>query len=72
MAYRIAARFYANEDQIGESYILISDNSKKDTKLEIGEKVILTVDGKCSNCGELFSHHNKSCPEPDKEVTDEG
>ena len=39
MAYRIAARFYAEHDQFGEAYVLISDNSEKDTKLEVGSKV---------------------------------
>ena len=39
MAYIIKARFYANNDQLGESYIITSDNSEKDTKLEVGRKV---------------------------------
>ena len=36
MAYIVKARFYAGLDQVGESYIIVSDNNEKDTKLEVG------------------------------------
>lgn len=39
MAYRIKSRYYADEDQFGESYVVTSDNSEKDTRFEIGEMV---------------------------------
>jgi hypothetical protein len=41
MAYTVKARYYADPDQLGESYVITSDNADKDTKLEIGEKVRL-------------------------------
>jgi hypothetical protein len=41
MAYKIVSRFYADSDQCGEAYVIISDNGDLDTKLEIGEMVVL-------------------------------
>jgi len=39
MAYTIKARYYGNTDQLGESYVLESDNGDVDTRLEVGTKV---------------------------------
>ncbi len=41
MSYTVKGRYYAEPDQFGESYVITSDNFDKDTKLEIGEKVLL-------------------------------
>lgn len=37
--YTVKARYYADEDQMGESYVLSSDNGAVDTRLEVGTKV---------------------------------
>jgi len=37
--YSVQARFYADKDNLGESYVIESDNSGNDTKLEIGSKI---------------------------------
>lgn len=42
MAYTIKARYYAREDQFGESYIITSDNALLDTNFEVGKKVLIT------------------------------
>ena len=39
MSYRVAARFYRGNDQLDESYVIISDNSEKNTRIEVGKKV---------------------------------
>mgnify|MGYP000621924107 CR=1 FL=1 len=39
MAYTVKARYYAESDNFGESYVLTSDNSEKDTNIEVGKKV---------------------------------
>uniref|UniRef100_A0A6H2A3B2 Uncharacterized protein n=1 Tax=viral metagenome TaxID=1070528 RepID=A0A6H2A3B2_9ZZZZ len=39
MTYRVVARFYRGKDQMDESYVIISDNSEKDTRIEVGSKV---------------------------------
>jgi len=39
MAYTVMARFYMHPDQIGEAYVIVSDNAEKDTKFEIGQKI---------------------------------
>ena len=44
MAYTIKARYYSDDDQFGESYIIQSDNGDKDTKLEVGKKVKIILD----------------------------
>jgi hypothetical protein len=41
MAYIVKARYYADPDQLGESYVITSDNGDKDTKFEIGERIQL-------------------------------
>ena len=43
MAYIIKARFYAGLDQLGESYVITSDNNLPDTKLEVGSSVEIEV-----------------------------
>lgn len=42
MSYTIKARYYAYSDQFGESYVITSDNSENDTKLEVGQRVLIT------------------------------
>jgi len=37
--YKVKARYYADEDCFGESYVLTSDNGDVDTRLEIGDQV---------------------------------
>jgi len=39
MAYRILARFYTYPDQLGETYVIVSDNEEKDTRFEAGRKL---------------------------------
>jgi len=39
MAYKVIARFYMYPDQMGEAYVIVSNNAEKDTKFEIGHKV---------------------------------
>ena len=41
MPYRIKARYYADKDNFGESYVITSTNEAPDSKLEIGAKVEL-------------------------------
>lgn len=39
--YKIVKRYFAESDQFGESYVLESDNSNTDTKLEVGKKAYI-------------------------------
>lgn len=39
--YEVKARYYAGADQTGESLVITSDNSQRDTRLEVGKKVAL-------------------------------
>jgi len=41
MGYVIKARYYSEKDNFGESYVITSDNSREDTRLEVGTKVEL-------------------------------
>jgi len=41
MGYEIKARYYAEKDNFGESYVVTSDGWEEDTNLEIGETVYL-------------------------------
>ncbi len=61
MAYTVKARYYADSDQFGESFVLTSDNGEKDLKLEIGTKVKIVA--LCSNCGKdaLISCGDGTC-----------
>ena len=43
MAYTVKARFYCGLDQLGESYVITSDNDELETKLEVGDKVYLVT-----------------------------
>ena len=65
MAYRIAARFYASDDQNGEAYVIVSDNIEKDRKYEVGRKVFIKPESVCPNCNEPLSRHNFACQEYD-------
>ena len=59
MAYIIKARFYAGPDQIGESYVITSDNNLPDTRLEVGKSMKFVEaqpqdsadNPKCIECG---------------------
>jgi len=44
MSYIIKARYYAYNDQFGESYIITSNHLEEDTKLEVGLSVLITPD----------------------------
>lgn len=44
MSYIIKARYYAYNDQFGESYIITSDHSDEDTRLEVGQRVFIMPD----------------------------
>ena len=50
--YRVAARFFSSDDQLGESYVLISDNADTETRIEVGEKVSIVIaeDGRATHC----------------------
>lgn len=48
--YRIKARYYAERDCLGESFVLTSDNREKDLKLEIGQKVKIVPVEKVKRC----------------------
>ena len=39
MAYIVKARYYADPDQFGESYVITSDNGEQDTRIEVGSKI---------------------------------
>jgi len=41
MGYIVKARFFAEGDNFGESYVVQSDNGACDLRMEIGERVIL-------------------------------
>lgn len=71
MAYKIKARYYADSDQLGESYVITSDNSDKDTRFEIGEVVKITRaqpedsadQWVCKKCGLITINHEwEHCP----------
>lgn len=54
--YKVKTRYYSEKDQFGESYVITSDNSDIDTKLENGCKVrIVPI---CENCGKDGSVRN--------------
>ena len=79
MAYRIAAHFYASNDQFGEGYVIISDNSEMDTRIEVGKKVTIAeaenesgvendvrkLSEHCQDCKEEFGHPD-NCIECDR------
>lgn len=39
--YTIKARYYANNDQFGETYVITSDNSIKNTEMKVGSKMAI-------------------------------
>jgi hypothetical protein len=43
--YQVKARYYSELDNLGETYILVSDNQEKDRKIEVGEKVNIIKNG---------------------------
>ena len=60
--FTVKARYYADSDQFGESYVLTSDNGEKDLRVEVGRKVRIVPlcycgkdavkHGLCKKCGE--------------------
>lgn len=54
--YTVKARYYADPDQFGESYIITSDNGDVDTNIEVGKKIAI-VDASCEH--ELVSAKNE-------------
>jgi len=63
MAYKIMTRYYADGDNIGESYIITSDNSEEDTNFEIGEKINIKSDinSEKDTPYNLDTHNCKAC-----------
>jgi len=57
----VKARYYADSDNFGESFVLTSDNGDKDLRLETGTKVRIVA--LCSKCGKdaLISYGDGSC-----------
>jgi len=41
MPYTIKARYYAGPDQTSETYVITSDNADKDTRHEVGKKLMI-------------------------------
>jgi len=41
MPYTIKARFYSGSDNTGETYVITSDNADKDTKHEVGRRLMI-------------------------------
>ncbi len=41
MSYRVKARYYAEKDNFGESYIITSDNRDVDSFIEVGDLVAI-------------------------------
>jgi hypothetical protein len=42
--YMVKAKFFAEKDCFGESYVVTSENTKKDLRLEVGTIVTLTAE----------------------------
>jgi len=57
----VKARYYADSDNFGESFVLTSDNGEKDLRLENGTKVRIVA--LCNSCGEdaLISYGEGFC-----------
>ena len=51
MSYKVKARYYAEDDNNGESYVITSDNSREDLKLEVGQCVDIIKCFGCDGCG---------------------
>ena len=59
MAYRVKARYYADPDQLGESFVLTSDNDDLGLReLEMGQKVLIVP---LCLCGKKATHKNRYC-----------
>lgn len=50
MPYEIKAKFYADKDNFGESFVLQSNNLGTDLKLEVGTHVLITPIEICKEC----------------------
>jgi len=57
MSYIIKARYYADNDQLGESYIITSNNGDIDANLEVGRKVDISYIK--NSCRDVGCKHNK-------------
>lgn len=51
MAYKVKARYYADPDCFGESFVVTSDNGDKDLRLDIGQKVKIVTLCMCGQEG---------------------
>jgi len=53
MAYRVLSRFYSDSDQLGESFVLKSDNSELPIYTENGTmvRIVPLCDRKCGRDG---------------------
>jgi len=51
--YKVKAKYYADSDQFGESFILTSDNSEKDLRLEVGTRVKIVILCSCGKDADM-------------------
>lgn len=51
MSFRVKARYYADPDCFGESYVLTSENNEVDLRLPIGSEVKIVVSCSCGKDG---------------------
>lgn len=59
--YKIKARYYADPDQFGESFVITSDNGEIDMRLEIGQTVKIVPICTASGCKEIATVSNLFC-----------
>ena len=64
--YHVKARYYANPDQFGESFVLQSDNGGVDKRLEVGTKALILSEEECeviwNTVMELYEHTHHDAP----------
>ena len=41
--YTVKARYYSGKDNLGETFVLASDNGEADLKLEVGQKIFINA-----------------------------
>jgi len=52
--YTVLARYYSDKDNLGETYVLKSDNGEADLKLEVGQKIkIIKDEASTKRCADL-------------------
>jgi len=59
--YKVKAKYYAGQDQFGESYVITSDNGEKDLRLGVGTKIKIVA--LCNKCGKdaIISYGDGLC-----------